>query len=44
MKDSCVICQKETDVDKSTPVAERTLYVEGCGQVCWECWKAVYGT
>ena len=37
-KELCVVCKKETDYDFSTPVEQRKYYVEGCGQLCEECY------
>jgi uncharacterized protein (UPF0248 family) len=34
----CIICHRETDVKKSTPVDKRKYYVEGFGQMCRECY------
>lgn len=35
--EKCVICKKQTNVLKSTPVKDRKYYVEGAGQLCKEC-------
>ena len=37
MKDCCVLCGKETQYDKETPVNLRKHYVEGVGQLCDHC-------
>lgn len=33
----CIICGEETVYTTSTPVAERSGYVEGAGQLCVKC-------
>ena len=33
----CVVCGAETPFQKATPVALRTDYVEGIGQLCCRC-------
>jgi hypothetical protein len=37
MKEHCVICGSETDLDVSTPVVLRSTYIAGCGQLCHTC-------
>lgn len=37
-KDKCVMCGKETPYSKSTHIDLRDYYVEGCGQLCEDCW------
>lgn len=37
-KETCIICGKETAVDKSTHIDFRVGYVEGAGQLCTECY------
>lgn len=37
--EKCVVCNKITDVDKRTHIDLRFEYVEGCGQLCKECYK-----
>lgn len=41
-KETCVLCGKVTDVDKSTPIELRDNYVEAAGQLCHDCWKEIY--
>ena len=36
--DLCVLCRKNSNVPTDCPVAERSHYVEGCGQLCGVCW------
>ncbi|WP_156133055.1 hypothetical protein [Beduini massiliensis] len=34
----CVVCHKELDIKKETPISEREFYIEGAGQVCIDCY------
>lgn len=36
--DRCVICNENSGVRTDCPVERRSHYVEGCGQLCEECW------
>lgn len=38
MKDTCVICNVETPYERDTHIDYRYGYVEGCGQLCKECY------
>lgn len=38
-RDKCVICGKETPYTIETHIDFRLYYVEGCGQLCKECWE-----
>lgn len=40
--ETCVLCSIITDVAIDTHVNLRAEYVDGCGQVCKECYKNVY--
>ena len=42
MKELCIRCGKETEVDDYTPVDMRRFYIEGSGQLCEECWRELY--
>lgn len=42
MKDKCVDCGKETEYDEKTHIDLRHCYVEGCGQLCPDCYKKIY--
>ncbi len=42
--DKCVICNKETEYLFSTPIDERRFFVAGVGQLCKECYDAVYSS
>ena len=39
----CVLCWRETDVPKDTPVSRRRYYLEGQGQLCAKCYYELYG-
>lgn len=34
----CVLCKKDTPYLRSTHIDLRMYYVEGCGQLCEDCW------
>jgi len=36
--EECVQCSKQTTTLKTTHIDFRTGYVEGAGQLCWECY------
>ena len=38
----CVLCGKQTAVKVNTHIDMRDFYVEGCGQLCRDCWVSVY--
>ena len=40
--DKCVLCGENTPYTESTHIDYRNFYVEGCGQLCGECWDKVY--
>lgn len=39
MKEKCVICAALTPYDESTHIDMRVGYVEGLGQLCYNCYK-----
>ena len=39
MKERCVLCGAITPYHRETPIGERLYYVEGCGQLCENCYK-----
>ena len=41
-KDRCVNCGVETIYDENTNIYEMNYYVEGAGQLCQKCHKAIY--
>ena len=40
--DKCVICKCDTPYTENTHIDYRNYYVEGCGQLCAECYNKVY--
>jgi hypothetical protein len=36
-KEKCVLCSKETEYYRNTPIDKRKHYVEGSGQLCDDC-------
>lgn len=41
MKEKCVICNTETAHDKEEHIDFRIGYIEGCGQLCLDCYGNV---
>ena len=41
-KDKCVMCGCDTEYDKDEHVDMRNYYVDGAGQLCYDCYKSVY--
>lgn len=39
--ENCVLCEKQTDTLKSTPIELRYHYIENAGQLCPDCWSEV---
>ena len=42
-KEKCILCKCETPYDKYENINNRHCYVEGAGQLCYDCWKETYG-
>ena len=42
MREQCIRCGVETEYNDSTPVRVRRWYVEGSGQLCEQCYFALY--
>lgn len=42
MKEKCIMCSKVTDYYITDNIDRRNYYVEGCGQLCKECFDKVY--
>ena len=42
--DACVNCGEETPYKVTDHVDVRGCYVEGAGQLCFNCWKRIYGS
>lgn len=43
-REVCVLCRGDTGYRKTTPIAQRLYYVEGCGQLCEDCYAEIYLT
>lgn len=41
--ETCVICKCTTNVKREEPIGERYGYIEGAGQLCYDCYKKLYG-
>ncbi len=41
-KEYCVLCHGDTGYRKTTPIDQRSYYVEGCGQLCEDCYMETY--
>ena len=41
--EKCVVCGKETNVEVSQHIDERSYYIEGVGQLCKACFDSIYG-
>lgn len=39
----CILCGSKTGISKTAPLNTRKYYVDGCGQLCRECWNELYG-
>ena len=37
--EKCILCHKDTPYRKDTHIDLRSLYIEGAGQLCYECDK-----
>ncbi|MBR1455152.1 MAG: hypothetical protein IJ593_11020 [Lachnospiraceae bacterium] len=40
--DNCVICRKETTYAPEDTIEQRECYVEGCGQLCYDCYNKIF--
>lgn len=40
--DPCVLCGVKTECSKDTAIRERKGYVEGAGQLCYDCCQDLY--
>lgn len=41
--EQCVFCGKKTIVPKEQEIEMRPYYIEGAGQLCYDCYKKIYG-
>ena len=44
MIEKCIRCNKSTPYDINYPITQRHYYIDGSGQLCEECWNALYGS
>ena len=42
MIEKCIHCNKPTPYDINYPVERRKYYIDGSGQLCEECWNALF--
>lgn len=42
MKDKCVTCNEETKYDREDHIDYRIGYIEGSGQLCFDCYDKLY--
>ena len=42
--ETCVLCGKELIISKYTPIEQRRCYIEGCGQLCTNCFVKLYSS
>lgn len=42
-EENCILCGCKTDVNREMPADKRLYYIDGCGQLCRECWNELYG-
>jgi hypothetical protein len=40
--DSCISCREVTGIPKTLDIEKRLYYVPGAGQMCQDCWEALY--
>ncbi len=40
--DTCVVCHEQMDVSADVNINNRNYYVEGCGQLCRNCYCKIY--
>lgn len=40
--ETCVSCKEVTDTPKTLDIQKRLYYIEGVGQLCRDCWEALY--
>ena len=44
MIEKCIRCGQSTSYSINTPISSRQFYIDGSGQLCEECWNALYGS
>lgn len=40
--EQCISCKELTGTPKTLDIKKRSYYVEGAGQMCRDCWEALY--
>jgi len=40
--EECISCKEITGTPKGLDIQERLYYLEGAGQLCRDCWEALY--
>ena len=38
----CVCCNKQLKITRNQEIAFRTFYIEGAGQLCYDCYQELY--
>ncbi len=39
----CILCGIDTKIDYDTPIERRRYYINGCGQLCRDCYNKLSG-
>ena len=39
----CVCCRRRVDIPKDMEIEFRPFYIEGAGQLCYDCYSELYG-
>jgi hypothetical protein len=42
MFEHCVLCGRKINIRKDVHISSRTYYIEGCGQLCRECFISLH--
>jgi len=40
--EQCISCKELTGIPKTLDIQQRLYYVQGAGQLCRDCWEALY--
>ena len=40
--ENCISCKELTGTPKTLDIQKRLYYIEGAGQMCRDCWEALY--
>ena len=41
--EQCVFCHRRLDIPKDMDIELRPFYIEGAGQLCYDCYSELYG-